>query len=91
MQRLGLKMVVKYNILPTSLILEGVRCNDFRDRLTGGSFADVYSGTFGGLKVALKVLRVSGDLTEEQKQRKTQVSAANSRLPYMKIHDVIWR
>ncbi|TCD66394.1 hypothetical protein EIP91_001385 [Steccherinum ochraceum] len=58
LRRLSLKLAVQYDILPSLLILRGVECEDLRKRRGAGGFADVYVGTYGGMKVALKCLRM---------------------------------
>ncbi|THH22369.1 hypothetical protein EUX98_g8218 [Antrodiella citrinella] len=56
LRRLSLKLVLQYDKMPSALFLSGVQCHD-REASVGGGFADVYCGTFGNMKVALKVLR----------------------------------
>jgi len=58
-------------ILPTSLVLQGVE--KFGEHpISGGGFADIFMGSYGGNPVALKVLRVFvTDETREKVHRET--------------------
>ena len=51
-----LKLVLRYNKLPTALILRGVRCTETELPIRGG-FADVFIGEFRNKRVALKRVR----------------------------------
>lgn len=58
LRRLILKISIEYDRFPTELILKGVRCPELGSSKHGsGAFADVFCGTYGELKVALKCLR----------------------------------
>ncbi|TCD67147.1 hypothetical protein EIP91_000431 [Steccherinum ochraceum] len=57
LRRLSLKIAVTFNILPGTLRLKGVQCGS-REYHLAGAFADVFMGTYGELKVALKRVRV---------------------------------
>ncbi|TDL22635.1 kinase-like protein [Rickenella mellea] len=48
-------------LLPSSFILKDELCKDGEHAITAGGFADVFSGTYKGKKVALKALRVYGN------------------------------
>ncbi|THH29180.1 hypothetical protein EUX98_g5004 [Antrodiella citrinella] len=56
LRRLGLKLAVKYNILPSKFYLVGVKTLQ-NEAVSQGSFADVYKGQYGDQYVALKLLR----------------------------------
>ncbi|TCD61804.1 hypothetical protein EIP91_007890 [Steccherinum ochraceum] len=51
-----LKAVLRFDMLPSALLLKGVRCNDTESRGSGG-FADVFYGEYSYTPVALKRLR----------------------------------
>lgn len=44
------------NILPSTLFISGVSCTD-RDMVDAGACADIYLGSFGAQRIALKRLR----------------------------------
>ncbi|TCD64855.1 hypothetical protein EIP91_003559 [Steccherinum ochraceum] len=72
MRRLSLKVSAMHNILPTSLILSGVKLID-RDAKGGGGFADVFCGTYqlhngATIKVAIKRIKTYLLPSETEKQ-----------------------
>ena len=67
LRKLSLKHADKYNILPTTLFLRGVERPDNK-QYGAGAFSNVYCGTYGGVKVALKQLRVYVMSPESEKQ-----------------------
>ncbi|TFK43199.1 hypothetical protein BDQ12DRAFT_168524 [Crucibulum laeve] len=58
--RLMMKMCEMYNLLPSSLFIEGVELRE-RDPIDGGGFADIYRGSYRGKDVALKRIRIFQD------------------------------
>lgn len=80
LRRLSLKLVLQYDRLPAALFLSGVQCRD-REAEVGGGFADVYCGTFGNMKVALKCLRAFKMSSNSEKIRLRRVRCA--RLPIL--------
>lgn len=76
LRKLTLKLALTHGILPVTLVLKGVRCQD-TDMFGSGGFADVFIGTYRGQKVALKRLRVTMLAMSSQKQRIQQVSHPN--------------
>lgn len=79
LRRFTLKMALNHEIFPTTLIIRGVQCSDNTERLSGG-FADIYTGTYRGEKVALKVLRIYSNMPESKKQklRKVRMTCTSS-------------
>ena len=55
-RRLMMKIITKRPVIPTSLIVTGVRRPAERDYIGGGGFGYVYKGELEGTTVALKVL-----------------------------------
>ncbi len=68
LRRLSLKVSAASGLLPMSLVLDGVE-SSHQEYLGGGGFADIYSGTYKGEKVALKRLRVFLSSEESQKRK----------------------
>ena len=66
--------------LPISLFVEDVRLTDPAP-VMGGGFADVYIGSYGNQKVALKALRIyiGSDKVEEIKFAKVRYHLYNER------------
>ena len=73
LRKVSLKVSLKYNILPTRLVLQGVRLLDNEQHSAGG-FADVFRGVYGTEKVALKRLRSCLMSSESQKEGIRKVS-----------------
>ncbi|TCD61327.1 hypothetical protein EIP91_008588 [Steccherinum ochraceum] len=69
--RLLLKLVLRYDKLPTFLLLQGVRCLETESRGSGG-FADVFYGEYESAPVALKRLRVYAAAPASQKAKLRQ-------------------
>ena len=65
-------MSMKYDKLPTLLILKFVECTDHDQRASGG-FADVFCGTYAGAKVGLKRFRVYAAMSDEERQSRNKV------------------
>lgn len=78
LRKLCLKISIKYDVLPKALVLQGVQLTDRDQRGTGG-FADVFCGTFGRYKVALKRLRVYAMTSESHKKTLQQVAILSTR------------
>ncbi|THH26977.1 hypothetical protein EUX98_g7210 [Antrodiella citrinella] len=62
------KLGLKNDILPETMFLQEVKCEDGESRFSGG-FADIFCGTYKGEKVALKRLRYYTKLKESQKSK----------------------
>ena len=65
--------MLQYDLIPSSLRLEGVRCTD-GESLGSGAFADVFCGEYRSERVALKRLRISAADSEEKKQKNKKVN-----------------
>jgi len=70
--RLLVKLSLKYNVLPASLFLHGVKFSG-EECHSSGSFADIYLGELDGSQVALKRLRMFQMVDES---RRTQLQRA---------------
>ncbi|KAH8105369.1 kinase-like domain-containing protein [Cristinia sonorae] len=68
LRRLALKLVLRYDRIPTALFLNNVQCHS-REAPFAGGFADVYCGQFENQKVALKCLRTFKMLSDAAKIR----------------------
>ena len=56
LRRLLVGLSRKYQILPDTLFIEGVLCQD-KYAIAGGGYADIYRAKYGGETVALKRFR----------------------------------
>ena len=72
-RKLSLQHANEYNILPSALFLRSVHRTDNKQH-GAGSFSTVYCGTYDGLKVALKQLKVYVLSAESEKQKVKKVS-----------------
>ena len=78
---------MEYDVVPTLIVLRGVRCTDTSQQ-GAGAFADVYCGTYGGLKVALKRLRAYIMMSDVEKDSLRKVCCAAGLTVYlMDAHD----
>jgi len=66
--RMLCKLCGSYKLLPTDCVL-GEELVETGTQIGSGGFADVWQGTYGGMQVAIKRLRVGGndDLTKLHK------------------------
>ena len=64
LRQLLLKLSLKYGKLPHALLLNDVQCSS--DDGVSGGFADVYRGTYKGLPVAIKRIRVAQASSEQK-------------------------
>ncbi|THH26666.1 hypothetical protein EUX98_g7522 [Antrodiella citrinella] len=88
LRKLSLKTAIKHDILPTALILRGVQLIDNTHHGSGG-FADVYCGTYGEYKVALKRLRVYAQAAPSDKMKLKKGFYRESILWKNLVHDHI--
>lgn len=71
--KVATKLAAAHTILPSALLLVGVKAIENEYRADGG-FASIYFGTVGDQAVAIKRLKVFLGTPEEVKLRLTQVS-----------------
>ncbi|KAH8091337.1 kinase-like domain-containing protein [Cristinia sonorae] len=62
-----LQLAVRHSSLPKRIFLRGVTCSD-TIACNSGSFADVFSGTYHGSRVALRTLRVNDGRSAEERE-----------------------
>ena len=75
-------IVRRTGVLPNALLLNGV-VKTSEHPVSGGGFADIYTGMLDGTKVALKVLRVYG--TNEIQKRAFGVCNRSFSLGYVRL------
>ncbi len=56
-RQLMMRLSLNCGQLPHALFLQGVQCSS-NESIAGGSFSDIYPGTFQGKAVALKRIRI---------------------------------
>ncbi|TCD68025.1 hypothetical protein EIP91_011636 [Steccherinum ochraceum] len=88
--KLLLRLVLKYDTLPSSLVLKGVQCTDGESCGSGG-FADVYYGEFDSEPVALKRLRVYASAPDSKKHELKQAFLREAILWMNLSHDNVLR
>ncbi|KAI0078097.1 kinase-like protein [Panus rudis PR-1116 ss-1] len=66
LRRLLIRLSREARILPASLFLGGVVCQDRMNPFGGGGFADIFPADLGGARVALKRLRVFQISTDQE-------------------------
>ena len=71
--RLLVKLSLKYNILPASLFIRGVKFSGGECH-GSGSFADIFLADLDGVRVALKRLRMFQMIDESKKAQLKRVS-----------------
>lgn len=82
LRRITLKLAVTYDLLPTALILKGVTCAN-GDQNSGGAFADIFIGSYEGMDVAVKRLRVYSMSSDSKKDKYKKVSTSCCVRPFV--------
>lgn len=82
LRRTSMKLAEASDQLPSTLFLSGVELVH-RDAVRGGAFADIFEGTYKGVKVALKRLRIFLQNTTTEHTRISRVISKCTCVPLL--------